>query len=328
MSESARIGPFCMWQKFKLLKYPIESHKSTKFRHEKESHSHDYTQIFYCIGGELIHTVDGVDYHCREGSMIIVPPGKTHGYRTVGNIVATHIQTNIVSDFFEDLSCREEIMAIAVLFLYEFRNELKFDGRVKYDFEGEEKVIADNVFYGISNFEWKNHVMTASRARILFRSLFSLSPFEMSDKSISAVSAFIKSKYIPILKTAYYMNVNFSRKITVDELTKQSNICRTDYFRYFKRLFGMTYSRYLSAIRVSHAMVLCKFSRYSFDYIANVCGFSDHAHMDVQFKKYYMRILPSALRRWRNINVAEYPWMILSRTETEQLPEFFYTYEE
>ena len=326
MPADEKKGPLCMWQKFQHMKYPIESHKSSKYRHENGKHSHDYTQIFYCIGGELIHTVDGIDYPCREGTLIIVPPGKKHGYRTIGNTVATHIQTNIVFNFFEDLTCREEIAAVAFLFLYEFRNELKFGGNVKIDFDGEEKLIADKVFLGLTNFEWRNHVLTASRARLLFRSLFSLSPFEMSDKSISAVSAFIKSKYIPILKTAYYMNVNFSRKITVDELTKQSNICRTDYFRYFKRLFGMTYSSYLSAIRVSHAMVLCKFSRYSFDYIANICGFSDHAHMDVQFKKYYTGMLPGALRRGRDMNVAAYPGMILSRAEYEKLPEFFYTY--
>ena len=37
-----------------------------------------------------------------------------------------------------------------------------------------------------------------------------------------------------MLKTIYYMNVNYSQKITSEELTKRSNICRTDYFRYFK----------------------------------------------------------------------------------------------
>ena len=326
MHSNEKSGPLCMWQKFQHMEYPIESHKSSKHKHENGSHSHDYAQIFYCIGGELIHTVDGIEYHCREGSMIIVPPGKTHGYRTVGNIVATHIQTNVVFNFFEDLSCREEISAIAFLFLYEFRNKLKFGGSIKFDFDREEKLFADKVFMELANFEWKNHVPAASRARALFRSLFLLSPFEISDRAVSAVSAIIKSKYIPILKTVYYINVNYSEKITAEDLTKQSNICRTDYFRYFKLLFGMTYSRYLSAIRVSHAMVLCKFSRYSFDYIANVCGFSDHAHMDVQFKKYYTGMLPGALRRGRDINVATYPGMILSRTEYEKLPSFFYTY--
>ena len=326
MSLDRSKSPLCMWQKFQHMKYLIEAHVSTKYKHNTGSHMHDYSQFFYCTGGEFVHIVDDVEYPCRAGTLIIVPPGKSHGYRTVGNAVATYVQINVIFDFFEDFECREELLAVAFLFLYEFRTELKFNGKVKIDFEGEEKIIADEIFSKLANFEWKNHVLTANRARIMFRGLFSLSPFETTEKSISAISAFIRSKYIPILRTVYYMNVNYPNKITVEELTKRSNICRTDYFRYFKRILGMTYGQYLSAVRVSHAMLLCKFSRYSFDYIANICGFSDHAHMDVQFKKYYTGMLPSELRSRRNTNIAKFPGMIQSRAEYESLPEFFYAY--
>ena len=122
------------------------------------------------------------------------------------------------------------------------------------------------------------------------------------------------------------MNLHYSEKITSDQMSALSNICRTDYFRYFKRFFGMTYTQYLSRIRVFHANVLCNFTRFSFSYIADVCGFSDHAQMDVQMRKCNGGLLPSDLRRRRYTNISKFPFMIKSREEYENLPPFFHSY--
>ena len=315
-----------MWQKFSGLQQPIESHKSSYVHHHSQPHFHDYTQLFYCLRGKYRHTVNEQEFLCDDGSLIIVHPGATHSYIVDGESTCTLVQTNIVFNFFDGLSPEKCNAAISFLFLPAFAHELKFNPRPFIKLCGDEKKLADEVFMKLSNFQWKQNLGNLMSARSLFCDLFMTYPFYLSEKNLANISSFIVSKYIPLLHSIYYMNINYSKKIHVDELAAISRICRTDYFRYIKKTLNLTYSQYLTLIRITHAMVLCKFSRYSFPYIADMCGFSDLAHMDVQMRK-HISVLPSDMRRNRNINISNYPSMIKSRTEYEQLPPFFYSFD-
>ena len=316
----------CICQKFSSLKYPFEAHISKYAFHHNFVHTHDFPQLFYCLDGEYIHTVDETSYQCEKGSLIIVPPGKNHSYRIKNGKFCSVVQVNVLLNFFDNLEDERQVRTVMHIFLSSFSNELKFDFSPYIQFHGEEKELASKIFTRLASYEWKGYVADIVPPRNLFCEIFAFSPFALSQKSLSLASNLIVSKYIPVLRTIYYMNLYYSEKITSEDMSAVSNICRTDYFRYFRRFFGTTYTKYLSRIRVFHAIILCRFTRLSFSYIADICGFCDHAHMDVQMRKCNNGLLPGDLRKGRDANIANFPFMIKSREEYEKPLSFFHSY--
>lgn len=313
-----------IWLKFMKAKYPFEAHISEYSEYFAGMHKHDYPQLFYCLEGCCDHMVGDETYQCEAGDLIIIPPGVGHSFSVYTRCVL--VQTNVLLNFFDNPASHAQLPAVVSLFLPQFSDKVKFSPKMHISFRDKEKEIADSVFRKLSKLEWRKHVSDIFAARNLFCSIFVLSPFVLEKKTLTRAERFIPEKYIPILRTIYYMNLNFRKKIRVDDLVELSGFCRTEYFKYVKKFLGMSYSSYLSLVRVGHASVLCKFSKYSFSYIADICGFSDHSHMDVNMAKYNNGVTPTDMRKGREINIINYPYMIMSRDEYEENLPFFYHY--
>ena len=122
------------------------------------------------------------------------------------------------------------------------------------------------------------------------------------------------------------MNINYSRHIPISELLSLSHMCQTDFFRRIKKVLSCTYSAYLQAVRVRHAAVLCTFSRYSLQYISDICGFGDLSYMTRQFKK-HLGILPKTMKSQREISISLHTSLNMTSVEGyENVLSFFYSY--
>ncbi len=306
-----------MWEKFRDPKYAFEAHLSSYDTHTYNPHSHDYPQLFYCLSGKYIHTVGDVEYECSEGSIIIVPIGVSHGYRSVDDNGFVHIQLNVLLNFFDDFTDENQLRTIVHLFLNGFEKELCYSGIYHAVLHGNERKQANETFRMLSSHKWSAYVSNPNVVLRQFCKVFSSDVFALSEKTMKRASDFLKKKFIPMLKTVYYINLNFGEQLNADELSKLSGICRTDYFRLFKRLFKCTVYQYIQLVRVTHAIMLCKFSTYSLSYIADICGFCSLSHMDVQVKKHTKTKLPKHYRKERKQNISAYPLMILSREQYE-----------
>lgn len=315
----------CMWQKFPNPKYAFEAHRSTYSSHNALPHSHDYPQLFYCLQGYYIHTVDGIEYECSEGSLIIVPPGSIHSYICDASITCTLVQINVLLNFFDNFDNDAQLRAITHLFFFQFSKKLSFDPVIHFHFTGLEKKLTNELFTTIASHEWKEHVSNPHQLLKAFCEVFSLSAFALPKKAINSSANFLKKRFIPLLRTIYYINLNYNMKISSEEIVELSGMCRTDYFKYIKQMLGCTYNEYLQSVRLSHAAFLCKFSPYSLSYIANICGFCDLSHMDVAMKKYGIKH-PSRIKRERNTNISIHPLMIKSREEYESITPHFHAF--
>lgn len=72
-----------------------------------------------------------------------------------------------------------------------------------------------------------------------------------------------------------YMSLNYGKSISLDELSKQFFISKYHLAREYKKLYGTTTMADLTAIRISQAKSLLRFSSESVEEISVMCGFSD-----------------------------------------------------
>lgn len=319
--------------KFRNKFYPLSAHFYTieKTNREKDHltspHFHDYPQLLYCFDGSYTHTVGDTEYRCGAGDLIIVPPGISHSYTVKRGDIRSFVQINILLNFFDGFESDSAITAAANMFLHCFSPELKAEIPILFRFTGEEKERADRIMLKLSKHDYEKHINSYRSLKAIFLDFFSLPPFSLSEKTLARARKLIDEKYIPVLRTAYYMNLNFSQKITVDELVELSKLCRTHYFRFFKKAFGVTYSTYLQLVRVSHAEMLCKFSRYSFSYIADMCGFGNQAYMNDRIKKLgTVWRTPGEMRRDRSDQLSKWPSMLMTRDDYEKLSVHFHAF--
>jgi len=72
-----------------------------------------------------------------------------------------------------------------------------------------------------------------------------------------------------------YMRLNYGTSISLDKLSKQFFISKYHLAREYKKLYGTTTMADLTAIRISQAKSMLRFSNESVEEIASLCGFSD-----------------------------------------------------
>ena len=68
---------------------------------------------------------------------------------------------------------------------------------------------------------------------------FLLPEFHSEDLDRESLLRIIEKTVIPIIRVQRYINENFSRKITTEQLLRESLFCQTAFFKAFKRVFGI-----------------------------------------------------------------------------------------
>ena len=233
----------------------------------------------------------------------------------------------IMPSFFDNLKSKNQLSAFTNLFLPRFSKELAFEPVFYREYENEEKEMLEKTLFKIASYNWLRSINNFNTLRNMLCEIFSAEDFLLSESSIKKTEVFLKNKYIPLVKTVYYMNINYNKKVHRDELVSISNLCQTEYFRLIKKVIGCTFSNYMQMIRVRRAIQMCSFTTYSLSYIADICGFGDLAYMEKRIKKFHPGAqLPREMKKNRNKYIKSWPFSIKSRSEYENIGKHFYAY--
>lgn len=82
-----------------------------------------------------------------------------------------------------------------------------------------------------------------------------------------------------------YLDQNYSRRITLDNLAETFYINKFYLTRIFKEQFGVSISSYLLQLRITHAKQLLRFSDLTIEKIGLECGMKDANYFSRMFKK-------------------------------------------
>lgn len=129
-----------------------------------------------------------------------------------------------------------------------------------------------------------------------------------ANETLSATTEIISNKYLTDLITAAftvnsttseatdstsdklasireYMQANFEKAITLDMLSDMFYISKYHLAREYKKLYGTTVIADLTAIRISQAKSMLRFSNTSIEEISTACGFSDSGYFIKVFSR-------------------------------------------
>ena len=82
-----------------------------------------------------------------------------------------------------------------------------------------------------------------------------------------------------------YVNKNFHRHITLDEIADKVSMTVPAFCRYFKKSTGKTFTQLVNECRVVHATKLLNESQKSIADICFECGFNNFSHFNKQFNE-------------------------------------------
>ena len=115
------------------------------------------------------------------------------------------------------------------------------------------------------------HDLSISRNQKLLSTSFSnYNDFENSDK---------------IKKVHEFVQRNFQRKISLDEISELVNMTAVSFNRFIKKRTGKTFVSYVNSMRISYASRLLLEADLSVGEIAYKCGFNNLANFNRMFKK-------------------------------------------
>lgn len=104
------------------------------------------------------------------------------------------------------------------------------------------------------------------------------------------------TSYIRIKKALDYIYKNFTNKITIDDLSKEVNICRTELTKLFKEALGYTITEYILRYRIEQSLPLIKSKALNMTEISEAVGFNSSSYFAEAFNK-IMRTTPSKYKK-------------------------------
>lgn len=227
----------------------------------REKGRQDYHIVFVCEG--LCYAVyDGNEYVLKSGDFIIYPPNiyQKYAFNDKGKYLWIHFAGRSVNEILEEADLS-----------FGVHRALSVPTAAKVNFES-----LISYYHGVQN----------TRLSYSFlKLLYNLSELESNSLQIPE----------SISKTISYINSNFERKITLDELADISGYSKSRFMNVFSKAMGMTPIKYLNKLRISCAAELLASDGQSISEIAFACGFDDSLYFSRAFKKAY-GISPSEFR--------------------------------
>lgn len=228
-----------------------------------------YYLIIFTTGGSGLINVNGTDYAAKENTVCLIPPSVPHLYKADPSweLYWLHITEGASSGLIDYIiSKRGYMFSINDVKNVAEKIDWMLDTR---KFGGEE-----DLFY----------------SRVISEILHDLmEPAAMDSKSRYDNSEIIKD----IIE---YIDENYMKRITVEDISRHINMSPGHTIRYFKNQTGYTPYMYLKTYRLMRANQMLETSSYSIKQIAAMVGYSSPSHFISEFKA-YKGITPSEYRK-------------------------------
>ena len=151
--------------------------------------------------------------------------------------------------------------------------------------------------YGISLFPAVNILSPKNHMQIRFKKLFEgfarndrFRDYDLScllERILIEAGRSIESSSkgsVLLNKSINYINEYFNKKIPITKLASIENMCMTTYNKYFKKIMGISPTKYIIELRMTSAKELLEFTDLPIKEIAITCGYDDLNFFSKTFK--------------------------------------------
>lgn len=252
----------------------IEAYSLNGFVRAFPNHFHEYYVFGLIDGGKRILSCKKEEYSLRKNDIVIFNPGDNHSCRPMGNELLDYRGVNIPKDTM--LSLTQEFTGYSFL--------PAFSCNVIHDEE-------------IANLLRSLHQLMITESH----------EFEKEETFLFLISQILQ-KYgtnleneLPICpmeieRTCAYMEENYAKHISLEELCVYSGMSKSTLLRVFTKYKGVTPYCYLENVRISKAKKLLE-QGVAIAEVALMTGFSDQSH----FTNYFSRFIGISPKTYQEI---------------------------
>lgn len=226
-------------------------------------HHHDSYEIYYTISGEREYFIENSFFKASVGDFVLIPKNMLH--RTAGK-GADRILIYFEDSFIEQYFSKEMISYL----LSDFRPKIF---RPSEAVREKSRVLLSTLLSA-----YKSQADSALLASYLFQILFLLSTEENSVKKDESSDQRIN-------QILCYINENFNKIETIDEIADHFYISKYHLCRSFSKNMGIPLISYLNTVKVRAACDMLQRKTYTITEIALQSGFNSSAYFCKVFKQ-------------------------------------------
>lgn len=232
-------------------------------------HTHENYEVYLFLEGDVDYIVEGTTYPLEKYDMIILCPGEMHRAFHKSQCTYKRIVFEICEEFFEANNCREYIAV--------FRNrEMGKQNKIPAEIV-KESGIADAIN------RWFKYTKDEKENSVIYNSVF-LEILHLINNAEGFYAEDDSDKLIPNIIS--YMNKNFTRKITLEELEEEFYVSKYHLCRQFKKSTGHTIISYINNKRLNKVKELYK-SGMSINKACIEAGFSGYSAFYKSYSKVF-----------------------------------------
>lgn len=235
-------------------------------------HEHPCFELYYLLNGERFYFIDGNVYSVKKGDMMIIHPHDLHSTASSDKLEFERVLINFTQEFIE-----EGDFHLAKILQNGKSGLLRIP-------EKEQPEIESILYKMLDECEkQEDHYISYVRSLLnellirLHRIHWLLQPEE--------VQVYEHPMHHRVSEIAQYINENYYKKITLEQVAKQFYISPSYLSRIFKRLTGFHFREYIQVVRIREAQKRLVNSTDSVQFISEQTGFEHIAHFNKIFKK-------------------------------------------
>lgn len=226
------------------------------------SHFHDFFEIYYLEQGERYHIAEDKIIKIKSGDLIIFPPHVLH--RSFG----------------------DEGMAFKRIVIYFTKNAIDTEicerflkaGVAAYSISGRNANLIRNLVVDLRDEDEKQEEYSQLQKKVLINSLL----ITIVRSKAEPEKPLARTRITDVLS---YINKNYFKPMTLEELADMANITPFYLCREFKKYTNSTIVQYINTIRVLHAQRMFLETNKNMTEIAFDTGFSNITHFTRTFKQ-------------------------------------------
>ena len=227
----------------------------------QELHSHEFIEIELVLSGEMIQTINGVEYSAKTGDVLFFGLNDKHSYRAIKDMTILNIILKR-EYYYNELLHQEHA-------LLELPSFIRLPDKEKQD-------CLRLMRYAMQEFDAKKigyRTIVQSCIQLLVAHMFRFAAY-------SVANPYNKMNEVLTYLESHYTDVKLS------DIARRFNYSEPYFSRLFKQNVGISFSKYITSKRMERAIYLVTFTDKKIENICHEVGYKDKTQFYKIFREH------------------------------------------
>lgn len=229
-------------------------------------HWHPEIEIVYVESGEIVYSVNEIEYNLKAGESMIVSSNQLHGCEKKGDSIWYALVFNPKIMYVDEESV-----------IYE--NYFKRVNFKNLMLNHEQTVYVSNILNNFKDKEKNYQLRIVTNLFNLWTNIYDNNSFETTNV-LSKASSRLK-------KALDFIHQNYNQKLKIEDLCDELCLCRSEVCKLFRDSMNTTFTEYLTKYRIQKSVALLSSNETNITEICDIVGFNSSSYFTEIFKKFY-----------------------------------------